>query len=262
MNDLAHALEKLLPPLPGLDRVQARINEKGELLLSFIGDADIATPLEVIIPDLLPDFPELVGSVVLAETETVPLYGTSYLIETVGDLSFRVSPESFFQINRSVTAELLAYLNTLIVSPVSTLLDLYTGVGLFAISLNKHAEHVIAVESSAFAVTDAEVNLEQNGIENVELIQGSVEKLLSELDEKVDIALVDPPRSGCPPEVLHWLSENTTQQILYVSCDPTTLARDLKQLTESGWRIEAVQPFDMFPQTFHVETVVSLKRGS
>jgi 23S rRNA (uracil1939-C5)-methyltransferase len=144
-----------------------------------------------------------------------------------------------------------------------TLVDIYAGVGLFGIGLHRQFERVVLVESSPHAVQNARRNLAHNQIVDpgpVEILQGGAEEVLQALDEGFDVAVIDPPRQGCQPDVLAWLTAHVRRQVLYVSCNPTTLARDLKLLVQDGWQIQTIQPLDMFPQTYHIETVVSLTR--
>jgi 23S rRNA (uracil1939-C5)-methyltransferase len=176
-------------------------------------------------------------------------------------MTFRVSAGSFFQINRSVTLQMLAYMETLLLQQMDSLIDLYAGVGLFALWFHARSNRVVAIESSPVAMADAHTNLALNHAPNITMIPGHVEQQLASLEDTFEVAIVDPPRNGCDPVVLTWINTHVTRQILYVSCNPATLARDLKTLHAAGWQIDTVQPFDMFPQTYHIETVVSLTRG-
>ena len=119
---------------------------------------------------------------------------------------------------------------------------------------------VLAIESAPTSIADARENIQLNRIQNVELIQGDARTTLTRLKENFDVAIVDPPRAGCHTEVLNWLSKHIQKQILYVSCNPTTMARDLSRLAANGWNVKQVQPIDMFPQTYHIECVAQLER--
>ena len=110
-------------------------------------------------------------------------------------------------------------------------------------------------------MADAKENLSLNGIKNVELSRGEARAVLHGLKEHFDVAIIDPPRAGCTPEVLVWINKYVKQQLLYVSCNPTTLARDLKTLAAAGWQVDRVQPVDMFPQTYHIECMATLSRS-
>jgi 23S rRNA (uracil1939-C5)-methyltransferase len=132
-------------------------------------------------------------------------------------------------------------------------LDLYCGVGLFTSFLASRAAQVVGIESFAPAVRDAEANLDE--FDNVELYEASVEDVLPHLAGPFDAALLDPPRTGCARPALEALAAHQPKRIVYVSCDPPTLARDGKRLAGHGYQLQEVQPLDMFPQTYHVETV-------
>lgn len=185
--------------------------------------------------------------------------GQPYYEDELGGHLFRISAASFFQVNPA-QAEVLVRLvrERLALTGNETVVDAYCGVGTFAILLAGQARRVIGIEESASALVDAAHNAK--GIDNVEFIHAPVEKALPGLQERVDAVVIDPPRAGCRPEVLAALVERRPQRIVYVSCDAATLARDLRTLAEGGYRIDEVQPLDMFPHTYHVECVVSLKR--
>ena len=130
------------------------------------------------------------------------------------------------------------------------------GVGLFSAFLTPKVKRLIGIEVSESACADFAVNLDE--FDNVELYVGAAEDILPELKLEPDVILVDPPRAGLDAAVRKALIDSNARQIIYISCDPSTLARDLKELVSGGYEIELVQPFDMFPQTFHVETLVAL----
>jgi 23S rRNA (uracil1939-C5)-methyltransferase len=134
-----------------------------------------------------------------------------------------------------------------------TVLDLYCGVGLFSAFLAPLAARVVGVEAYAPAVSDAAVNLDE--FENVEIYEAPAEEVLPGLDLRFDAAVLDPPRAGCAPEVIDALVSLRPARLMYVSCDPATLARDAKRLAAGGYSLDWVQPLDMFPQTYHVESV-------
>jgi 23S rRNA (uracil1939-C5)-methyltransferase len=141
-----------------------------------------------------------------------------------------------------------------------TVLDVYCGVGLFSAFLAPLAARVIGIESFEPAVDDAVVNLE--AFENVEIYNAPAEDVLPTLEVRADAAVLDPPRAGCAPAVLEALIASTPARIVYVSCDPATLARDAKRLATGGYRLDFVQPLDMFPQTYHIEGVACFSRLS
>lgn len=173
---------------------------------------------------------------------------------------FRVSSPSFFQVNTRQAEQMAELVMSLLrLDGSQTVVDAYAGVATFAVLMADRAQRVIAVEESKSAVADARVNIE--GIPNVELRQARTEDVLSELAaEGVDAVLLDPPRAGCMPGTLDALLDVPPERVVYVSCDPETLARDLAILTAGPFRIEQVRPVDMFPQTYHVEAVATLAR--
>lgn len=168
--------------------------------------------------------------------------------------SFRVSQGSFFQVNTSQIENLVdLVLRGLDVRGNETVLDAYCGIGLFTRFLAPIAGRVIGIDSSPSAIADARFNLAR--FENVELRQGLVEERLAEIGEPIDAAVVDPPRVGCGSQVIQALIGKQVNRLVYVSCDPSTLARDARQLLDGGYRLTEVQPVDMFPHTYHIECV-------
>ena len=179
--------------------------------------------------------------------------------EAVAGRRFRVASPSFFQVNVEQAAQLAELTRGLLgLTPDDVLLDAYTGVGTFAVLLAPYVGKVIAVEESAAAMVDARENA--RGLDNVEMAVGKVEDVLPVLEHKPTAAILDPPRAGCHPRTLHSLMELGPDRVAYVSCDPETLARDLKLLCERAYSLESVSPLDMFPQTHHVECVALLRR--
>ena len=190
----------------------------------------------------------------------VPLAsGQSLYHESLLGHRFQVSAASFFQVN-TPQAETLVRLVTerLALTGRETVVDAYAGVGTFAALLAGRAARVIAIEESAAAIQDARVNLE--GLGNVELIAGKVERVLPLLEEPVDAVILDPPRPGCHAAVLEAIIERAPRRVVYVSCDPATLARDLAVLRDGGYALREALPVDLFPQTYHIEAVVTLDR--
>ncbi len=188
--------------------------------------------------------------------------------ERLLDETFRVRPSSFFQTN-SAQAEKMARMVLAGLFPNAetcadparpiTVLDAYCGVGTFALMLARRATRVIAIEESASSIRDARWNLRE--VANVELLQGKVEDLLPTLAERLDGLVIDPPRAGCQRIVLDALIAHPVRRVVYVSCDPTTLARDLDILCHEStvYDVRSVQPLDMFPQTAHIECVAILE---
>ena len=178
---------------------------------------------------------------------TIPTY-------RVKGVPFCVSAESFFQVNTSLIETLVDLaLARLELKGGETVLDGYCGAGLFTRFLAPLAGRVIGVESNPSAVADAHKNLAQ--FSHIELREGLVESVLATLEEPVDAAILDPPRAGCGPEVIRQVIARQIRRVVVVSCDPSTLARDARQLMDGGYGLLDVQPLDMFPHTFHIETI-------
>lgn len=177
------------------------------------------------------------------------------LVFSIFGREFNVSADSFFQTNVVVAEAMVAHLlENLPLSDKSTLLELYSGVGMFSAFLAPRVDRLIAVESSPAACDDFVANLEE--FENVELYQDKAENVLPALKFPVEILVMDPPRAGLDPRVVDAILQKIRpNSIAYISCDPATLARDSRKLTAGGYRLLQVCPFDMFPQTFHIESI-------
>ncbi len=191
--------------------------------------------------------------------------GQEYLTDMILGHRFRVSADSFFQVNHAQTIVLVEQaLSMLEPQRTDIVLDGYSGVGLFSTFLSPRSSRVIAIESQPSAVMDARANTTLNNQNNITALEGTLERLLGQMHyrhERIDLALVDPPRAGCHPKALQALQILAPRAICYVSCDPSTLARDIATLCGSGrYRLVAAQPVDMFPQTYHIETVTLLAR--
>jgi 23S rRNA (uracil1939-C5)-methyltransferase len=196
---------------------------------------------------------------------TVPMEsGQKHYQESLLGTNFQVSSPSFFQVNTLQAEKMMELVyEGLALTGSEIVVDAYAGVGTFAVLLAGKARRVIAIEESASALEDAKHNI--SGTPNVEFRRGKTEQVLAELAREglnvgvqLDAVVLDPPRAGCQPEALDALLAATPRRVVYVSCDPETLARDLKVLTDGPYRIECVQPVDMFPHTHHVECITTL----
>lgn len=208
-------------------------------------------------PELEVDAP-VSCALALEDGRVATLIGETALHEVVAGRRYRISPTSFFQVN-TWGAERLVETVAQALEPRGgeRLLDLYCGVGLFGLALADRVGEVVGVEVSPSAVADALANAE--GMDNVTLVEGPAEEALSELEWAFDLAVVDPPRGGVHPTALRALLEKRPRRIAYVSCEPTTLARDCIEFVRAGYRLRHVQPVDMFPQTYHIESVALLE---
>jgi len=190
-----------------------------------------------------------------------PPLGADTLIEEAGDLVFLLRPTTFFQVNVAAVTALLELIRAgLGADAGGRLLDLYCGAGTFTLPLARRATEVVAIEEHPGAIADARRTSVANHITNVRFIAGRVEEALAHLDGTFDAVVLDPPRRGCHPRALQALLELAPRCIVYVSCHPATLARDLRMLLVAGYAVERVTPVDLFPQTPHVESVAVLRR--
>lgn len=252
MNELLSQIEMDVDS--GIARVGMRLDSEGEIMLVFEGEADEP-------PELFIDLP--VSSTYLSpDGRSLNLGGNDALVYRVLGKEFLVSPESFFQVNLPVAQEMVSHVLTLIEGRENlSVLELYSGVGLFSRFLAPHAKSLTAIESSPSACFDFAGNLDE--FENISLYEGAVESFLPEILEQikpVDLVVLDPPRSGLHAKARQALIDLNPREIIYISCDPSTLARDLKQLCAAGYSLHSLHAFDMFPQTAHVETMTVLRR--
>jgi 23S rRNA (uracil1939-C5)-methyltransferase len=195
----------------------------------------------------------------------ITLAGQDYITDRLGILSFHISPSSFYQVNSAQT--LVLYEKVLAFASLTgeeTVVDAYSGVGTITLYLAGRSKKVYGLEVDAQAVADARLNAALNVISNVEFLAGEVEKRLPELAAqglRPDVIVLDPPRAGCNQAVLEAVAAMSAPRVIYVSCDPGTLARDLRFLTGRRYQVREVQPVDMFPWTSSVETVVLIERN-
>lgn len=189
----------------------------------------------------------------------IHLSGPKTIHDHIGKLKFNISPASFFQVNPPMAEKLYQIAKEYAqLQGEETVLDAYSGTGTIALYLADKAKWVTGIEVVQQAVLDARRNQEENHIKNANFLLGTPDSLLKEKNTTFDVIITDPPRKGLEPKALETLAKLKAKRFIYVSCDPSTLARDLKQLSHLGYKVEKVQPVDMFPQTMHVECVVSL----
>jgi 23S rRNA (uracil1939-C5)-methyltransferase len=186
--------------------------------------------------------------------DAIVLAGDGFTVMNVLDRAFKVSAASFFQVNTNMAALMVRHLlENLPVSAGSTVLDVYCGVGLFSAFFATQAARLIGIESSPSACQDFAANLDE--FDHVELYEGLAQDILPALNFRADIAIVDPPRAGLDKNALDALIKLKPAVLAYVSCDPATLARDAARLISGGYRLKQVTPFDLFPQTYHIESI-------
>lgn len=237
---------------------------------SAAGEAGLATFVR---DGLVRDFPEIRSAYLLRNTgkadivtgEAVNLFGSDTIVETLLGLEFEIHPKSFFQTNSLGAEKLYETALSLLKTQGGTLLDLYAGTGTIGILLAKRFAKVHSVELVPEASADGARNAARNGVSNVEFFAGKAEdfvKSFLESGEKADAVIVDPPRDGMHPSAPETILRFAAKEIVYVSCNPATLARDLETLLADGtYRVTDVVPVDMFPHTHHIETVVRLEKA-
>jgi 23S rRNA (uracil1939-C5)-methyltransferase len=248
LNSLWPSLE--FDPGLGLERISLRLGMDNETMLVLESDAPEPPKLEL----------EAALSVVhLAGDDVVVMAGDGAMTMSVKDRAFRVSAASFFQVNTRLAGEMVQHLiDHLPVSPQTTLLDVYCGVGLFSAFFAGRVGRLIGIEASPSACEDFAANLDE--FDNVELYEAPAEMALPSLEIHPDVVIVDPPRAGLDVRALEALLSQNPACIAYVSCDPSTLARDAARLISGGYRLVQVTPFDLFPQTYSIESISIFER--
>jgi len=235
----------------GIQRVSIRCGSDDELLVGL--ESNTPQP-----PEFSVDIP--LSVVLLGPDDDLLLAGEDYSLMEVMGRTFRVSAASFFQVNLPQAEAMVKYvLEVLKVDKKSTVIDAYCGAGLFSAFLAPKIKSLIGIELAESSCNDFAVNLDE--FDNVSLYIGAVEEILPELKIKPQAVLLDPPRAGIDPIAMAALIEAAPRQVVYVSCDPATLARDIQKLVAAGYSLESVKPFDLFPQTYHVECVAVLVKN-
>ena len=250
-----------------------RFNQAGETLCCLVVNGKTLPHADELVVALRAADPGLVGVVLSVNTrktnvilgqEYHTLWGRDWLEETLCGLTFRLSVPSFFQINRAQTEVLYGRALELAgLTGTETVLDLYCGIGTISLAMAGRAGRVIGAEIVPQAIEDAKDNAARNGITNAEFFCGDAVRVAARLSEeglRPDVITVDPPRKGLSPEVPELLARMNPRRIVYVSCDPATLARDLKRLEELGYKAVHAEAVDLFPRTAHIESVVKLER--
>lgn len=251
---------------------ESRFNN--EMLVVFITKGQFSEAIDKIAREICRNFPKVVGvcenynekkaGFILGE-ETRIILGKDHLEDKLGPFVFSLSIPSFFQVNNSqaevVYEKAVRYAR---LTGEEKVVDAYCGTGALTLFLAQGAKMVIGIETAAAAVNDAIRNAQANKTENVEFIEERVEKVLPDLVAKgmrPDVLVVDPPRRGCDKVLLQSIINAEIPRVVYISCNPATMARDLKILHEGGFSVIEVQPVDMFPQTYHVEVIVGIQRS-
>lgn len=255
-----------------LHQVQVQVGQRtGEVLVTVIVHREIPSPVQHQLWDVLRDLATSLWLHVKTQDTpavfsgtTTPIAGTEVIHERVGSHLFHLEPQAFFQVNTVQMERLYALvLEEAALQGAEIVLDLYSGGGTIALMLAPHCAQVYAVEVNRQATLLAMRQASALGVANCHFRTGKVERILYRYMAqglRPDLAVLDPPRAGCRPEALQALALLRVPRLLYVSCSPPTLARDLRRLHDLGYQTTGVQPFDMFPQTYHIECTATLTR--
>ena len=245
----------------------------GEMMVCVVANGAALHEEALLVEMLREAVPEITGillninrertNVVLGKTCRT-LWGKDTITDTLCGLAFEIAPHAFYQVNRTQAERLYGKAAEYAgLTGTETLLDLYCGTGTIGLSMAKNAKKLIGAEIVPAAVENARRNAERNAIQNAEFLcadAAEAARILFERGEKPDVIVIDPPRKGCDSALIATIAAMRPKRVVYVSCDPATLARDLKLFRESGYKTETVTPADMFPGTAHVETVVLLSK--
>lgn len=252
-----------------LRHIMVRTNLKNEaMLVLIINSKKVPKEIEQFLKNVYENMKEIKSVYVSLNSDitnvalgkiNIHLFGDKYLRESINDINFNISPDSFFQINVNQTRKLynigISFFDNIKDKYIA---DAFSGTGTIGMILSKNAEKVYSIEIVKSAVKDGIKTAEENGIKNMEFITGDVNKELLNLIEagkKVDAVIFDPPRKGIEGNSLIKLAGHNIEEIVYISCNPSTFARDSKILIEHGYKLEKIQPVDMFPQTSHIEVI-------
>jgi 23S rRNA (uracil1939-C5)-methyltransferase len=238
-----------------------------QVIVGFVTTNGKFPEINKIIDELTDEVPEIVGivqnindkasNVILGDKNKI-LFGQDYIIEQLEEMKFKISINSFFQVNPIQAVKIYnTVLEYAALTGTETVLDAYSGAGTIALWLARSAKKVIGIEVVKAAVEDGLENARLNNIDNFSFSMGKVEEILPTVlsHNDVDLVILDPPRKGCEDYIFDALADHNIKKVIYVSCNPATLARDTQLLTGSGYKLNSFQPVDMFPHTYHLETV-------
>ena len=247
--------------------------ETNDMMLIFVTKTAKLPNKDALIARITAQYPEVKSIVhnvnpdktnVILGKKTTTIYGEDHIIDSIGDIKFKISPKSFFQVNPTQTKVLyekaLEYAD---INEHDVVIDAYCGIGSISLFLAQKAKKVYGVEIVPDAIRDAKENAALNGLTNTEFVVGEAETVMPEWKKagiEPDVIVVDPPRKGCDETFLQTMLEMDPKRIVYVSCNPSTLARDLRILEDGGYRTQEVQPVEMFAHTNHVESVAWLAK--
>jgi 23S rRNA (uracil1939-C5)-methyltransferase len=276
LNGILGALRRMRDPslltlFPGLREIWVAAGAgDGEAIVALFARARDRAAIRLLFHRLQTEAPSVVGVVLLdgdprQHPRVVDRHGQGAITEQVGEHRFRVDATAFFQVNGQAAGTLTRLvLEGANLTGSEAVLDLYSGVGTFTVPLARRAREVVGVEANARAAADAVYNLRGNGCPRARIVRAQAEQALTALAQEGpwDLVVLDPPRQGVSRRVLDGITRLAIPRIVYVSCDPSTLARDLGVLLPAGYRCANITPVDLFPQTFHLEAVACLERRS
>ena len=250
-----------------------RGEKSGEMMVCIVANGGALHEEDLLVSMLREAVPSITGIILNINRDKTnvvlgkncrTIWGKDTISDTLCGLEFEIAPHAFYQVNRTQAEALYGKATEYAaLTGNENLLDLYCGTGTIGLSMAHKAKKLIGAEIVAAAIENAKRNAARNRIENAEFICGDAAqaaKVLHERGEKPDVIVIDPPRKGCDAALITTIAAMRPDRVVYVSCDPATLARDLKLFDENGYKIRAVTPVDMFPCTAHVETVVLLSR--
>lgn len=255
-----------------LRHIMTRIGKNtGELMLVIVTNEEKINGIEKIVSELTNKYKDLISIIqninnedtnVIMGKKCITLYGEDYIVDSLGEYNFKISPLSFYQVNPVQTEILYNVAKQFAdLSKDDVVYDLYCGIGTISIFVADSVRMVYGVEIVEEAVEDAKINARINEIDNVRFYAGPAEKLVPEMYQKgmtANVVFVDPPRKGCDENLLNTIIDMKPEKVVYISCNPATLGRDLKYLLDNGFELKRVQPVDLFPMTSHVENVALL----
>ncbi len=248
---------------------------ENELIVIFVvNDTKLMEKFKKLSKKLMDEFAHIKGCLInynpaktnlIMSNDTRKIQGENYIIEKIDDKIFKISANSFFQVNIGSAKNIFNIVKNIVKNnyPSARILDAYSGVSSFGIWLSDTAKEVVSVEEAPSATKDAADNVKLNNVTNLTAINGDAKKIFEQLiknNEKFDVTVLDPPRKGCEKESLDYAIKLSQKAIIYVSCNPSTLARDLKYLKEHGFKTKYIQPVDMFCHSYHIESVAWLER--
>ena len=257
-------IRSLSDKLPLLTELHINASPSGEVHLLLFSEPPFSPALDLFFADLKGISPEVIGITVFGGRKKISTLGKNQLTLEIEGMTLKATEGNFFQVNweqnRNMVRTVLAFAS---LTGNETVLDLYCGIGNFSLPLAKKAKAVIGIESGYSAIEDAKANAELNNIPNTEFIADDMQKGLKALIQRnlrADVIVLDPPRAGATLKTLERVLAFVPQKIVYVSCNPSTLARDLKFFQLFGFRLDRLQPVDMFPYTYHIECVAEMER--